>query len=245
MQTRIITYPADLSSKTLSEIIRLFADHKWIVPEKYGNLSTTYPSPSKFNEDVLKEVYDFYKDNPSLLIYGKGQRYLDFYRTEKGFPFSGAIDHYKDTTGHADFESADYDEAIVQVMQLSNALYGESQDRAARAHYLYRYEQHGGGRRRVLTVKGLAGLTNPAWKMWFSERYIQAIGREKLLSAPARAIRDFGKIIFVNVFKNPTEWNSVDALKAVDDFKTHVGYDFFYDQEEPGKQLRMPDFSDL
>jgi len=246
MQTRIITYPEDLSLKTFSEVTGLFVTDKWVVPEKYGNLSTTYPLTSGFGMEALKEIYAYYQDNPSVLIYGKGKKYLDFFRHEKGFPFSAAIDHYEDNAGHKDFQSEAYDAAIAKVMHLAKGLYGECQDREARTHYLYRYQQlDGGGRRRVPTVKGLEGLTNPAWKMWFSDRYVKAFGKEKLLSAPAHAIKDFGDVIFVNVFKDPAKWKSVEALKAVDDFKTHVGYDFFYDQEEPGKKLRTPDFSDL
>jgi hypothetical protein len=82
------------------------------------------------------------------------------------------------------------------------------------------------------------------WINFFGPRYVELIGRERLLGAPAVEAREVGRGVLVVTRSDPYEWGSEHARRSLEDVLGHIGRQFFFSKAEPDAQRVAPDWSE-
>lgn len=82
------------------------------------------------------------------------------------------------------------------------------------------------------------------WLNFFGPRYVELIGRERLLGAPAVEAREVGSGVLIVTRSDPYEWGSEDARRSLEDVLGHIGRQFFFSKAEPDAPRVAPDWSE-
>lgn len=240
MKTDIFLRPGNLSSKEITAALLPFFEKKIISPQKTGSITKTISTPDV--DSAIKEVHDYLLKNRSVLIHGKSKKYLSIGKyIGEDFPFSAIWSHYSEAKDINEFKKTEYDDLIgnfFSIIPSSIALCGNSE---AEEFYGYRIEKRAVGRERVPNVKTIGdGLAYPRWKTWFGKPYIDLIGKDKIMDAPCLYMKEYKNSILVCLYENPADWNTEKNLSMVDQFKQHLGEDYFFDAANPSRKLKTP-----
>ncbi|HEX5084341.1 MAG TPA: hypothetical protein VFY40_20035 [Blastocatellia bacterium] len=91
----------------------------------------------------------------------------------------------------------------------------------------------------VQIEKALPGLY---WLNYFGPPYLQLIGKERLLSAPAYEVQAVADGVFIGSGDNPKEWNGLEYKGREQQVITHLGEQFFFSKQDPRRETKAPDF---
>lgn len=87
--------------------------------------------------------------------------------------------------------------------------------------------------------KSLPGLY---WLNYFGRPYLDLMGRERLLSAPACEVKPVGDGVLVALDASPDAWQSADYRHREQETIAHLGKQFFFSRSDPDRQTIAPDF---
>jgi len=88
--------------------------------------------------------------------------------------------------------------------------------------------------------KSLPGLY---WLNYFGKPYVELIGRNRLLSAPAHEVADFGNGVLVMIGDQPEEWDTHGYRLTESRVLDHLGRTFFFSKAEPRRATVAPAFA--
>jgi hypothetical protein len=242
LKTEIFLLPVKVPLNDLSQPLSIFFENKIIIPEKIGSISKTKPVKGKTNQETVAEIIDYLRNDLSVLVHGKDKRYLDvgIFRNEQ-LPYSGMWSHYSIKDNPKEFTTDVYNDVIAEFFALLPIAIASTHFEEARQFYTYRIEERNVGRERVTNVKNIGeGLAYPPWKAWYGKPYVDAVGRDKLLSAPCYYNKEYPSAILVCLYEKPSEWQEKNNLEMAERFKKHVGPEYFFDQKNPGRKLKTP-----
>lgn len=94
----------------------------------------------------------------------------------------------------------------------------------------------------AIGVKLDVSLPGLYWLNYFGAPYVELIGEDRLLSAPAFAVHKVGAGIFMAVDESPSNWQSIAYKERESAIINHIGRDYFFLRDEPDRQLIAPDF---
>jgi hypothetical protein len=63
---------------------------------------------------------------------------------------------------------------------------------------------------------------------YFGPRYVDLIGKQRLLSAPAADVRELGEGVLVRILDDPLTWRTTHARRSTRRVLEHIGGRFFY-----------------
>jgi hypothetical protein len=87
--------------------------------------------------------------------------------------------------------------------------------------------------------KGLPGLY---WLNYFGPQYVDLMGRESLLSAPAYDVKAAGDGVILALDESAEAW-STDAYRQREHVViAHIGGQYFFSRFEPDRKLVAPQF---
>jgi hypothetical protein len=89
------------------------------------------------------------------------------------------------------------------------------------------------------------GLKGLYWLNYFGPPYVELIGRERLLSAPAYEVKQVGDGILLALDESADAWQTLAYQRCERDVIEHVGKQFFFSRWEPDRELVAPDFRSL
>ncbi len=229
-------------TEDLDKCIRLFTEEKLIVPEKFGSLGNPSAFAEKGPDAMLQQVENYLRQKPSVLIYGKGKRYIDIKKpAAEENPFLSYFSYDNDGKEEKKIYTDVFDALIAEAMVTIGGAITFSHTEDAYDHYSYRMEQDGAFKKRIKHIKHIGeGITFPAWKTWYGKSYIDTITRGKLLSAPCFYKKEYKEVILVCLYEKPQEWNSPQNLEMVSAYKKYVGEDYFFDIANPERSLKTP-----
>lgn len=90
----------------------------------------------------------------------------------------------------------------------------------------------------------LRSLPGIFWLNFFGSRYVEFIGRQRLLSAPARVEEVDGGVL-VALDEHPADWTSTQRQQIEEAVRGAIGNDLFYSQDAPDRLTRAPSWSSL
>jgi len=80
------------------------------------------------------------------------------------------------------------------------------------------------------------------WLNFFGPPYVDLIGRERLLSAPAHEVKTAGAGVLVALDSSPVAWKNADYRQRERDVVAHLGEQFFFSRFDPERKTIAPDF---
>jgi hypothetical protein len=80
------------------------------------------------------------------------------------------------------------------------------------------------------------------WLNAFGSPYVNLIGHDALISAPAHRVVNVGSSIVVETYPAPDAWATDGSMVARDRVLNHIGRQYFYDRSAPGRDTVAPDF---
>jgi hypothetical protein len=95
---------------------------------------------------------------------------------------------------------------------------------------------------RAVGVKLDVSLPGLYWLNYFGRPYIKFIGEDRLLSAPTFAARKVGNGVLLALDDSPLNWQSAAYREREAATITHIGRQYFFLKDEPGRRLIAPDF---
>jgi hypothetical protein len=102
-----------------------------------------------------------------------------------------------------------------------------------------------GARVRAVGIDKTKYLPGLYWQNYFGGPYVDFIGRQRLLSAPACRVQEIGGGVLVKVFEDPYSWASPESSDLKRRVLAHLGEEFFFIKEAGPRTTRAPDFSFL
>ena len=87
--------------------------------------------------------------------------------------------------------------------------------------------------------KSLPGLY---WLNFFGKPYRDLIGRERLLSAPAHAVREVDDGVLLALSEDPRDWTLGEYRAAEQQVVNHLGSQYFFSKKEPNRRTVAPHF---
>lgn len=87
--------------------------------------------------------------------------------------------------------------------------------------------------------KALPGLY---WLNYFGSPYVDLIGKERLLTAPAYEVQEVADGVFISLSASPNEWNKPKYKDRERRVIEHLGEQFFFSKQDPERETRAPDF---
>lgn len=75
----------------------------------------------------------------------------------------------------------------------------------------------------------------------FGPPYVDLIGRDRLMSAPAEQVKAVGDGIVLTVVADPRKWDTDAARAANEAVLERLGREFFFDKNIRDKQTKAPD----
>lgn len=79
------------------------------------------------------------------------------------------------------------------------------------------------------------------WLNFFGSRYVELIGKDRLLSA-AEGAREVDGGVLVPVTGNPKGWDTAAYQRVEQEVVDHIGRDYFFSKEDPDKPGLAPDW---
>jgi hypothetical protein len=84
-------------------------------------------------------------------------------------------------------------------------------------------------------------ITDIVWTNLFGRPYVELIGRDKLLSAPANKLNELPSgAIMLQVSESPSDFGTGRYKERCEDVKKHLGQEYFFDWENPNRDYPMP-----
>jgi len=124
-----------------------------------------------------------------------------------------------------------------------NPIYGYT---ASLEEYYNKNMDLSGGGMRAIGVNFAESLPGIYWINAFGGQYLEFFGKDRLLSAPAHEVKDFGNAVVVYISGNGTNWNSEQYKKTEMAVRNHLGDDCFFDRsfpERPGRTLDLSQYA--
>ena len=90
-----------------------------------------------------------------------------------------------------------------------------------------------------LLTDSLPGLY---WLNLFGAPYLDLIGRERLLSAPAFEVNPVDDGVLLTLASAADAWERADYKDREQAVITHLGEEFFFSRHDPGRKTIAPDF---
>lgn len=90
-----------------------------------------------------------------------------------------------------------------------------------------------------LLGKSLPGLY---WLNYFGRPYVDLMGRERLLSAPAYEAKPAGDGVLVMLDASPESWQTIAYRHREQATLAHLGKQFFFSHSDPDRKTIAPDF---
>jgi hypothetical protein len=242
VKTEIIQLPGKIKLEKIEQAISLFLERKIIVPETIGSLSKKIKVSEEPIPVIIKTIHDYLQKNVSVLISGKKKTDIgiSLFLNEK-LPFSGRWSHYTSDEKATEFKTDIYNDTIAELFKILPLAAAFCHNREALDFYNYRIEKREAGSEQVMNVINIGkGIAYPPWKAWYGEPYIKSMGREKLLSAPCFYRKEYKKNILICLYDKPEEWNSPSSLEMIEQFKKHIGEEYFYDNNKRERKLKTP-----
>jgi hypothetical protein len=81
-----------------------------------------------------------------------------------------------------------------------------------------------------------------AWN-YFGRPYVDLIGRDRLLTAPATDVRELGAGVFLRLVDDPHRWDSSESTSASERALEHVGPEYFFSIQHPEGPTKSADWS--
>jgi hypothetical protein len=91
-----------------------------------------------------------------------------------------------------------------------------------------------------LTQKDLQGLY---WLNFFGAPYVDLIGRERLLSAPAYEVKAVGDGVLLVLDSDADAWQSEEYQRREQHVIEHLGKQYFFSRHDPERKTVAPDFA--
>jgi hypothetical protein len=88
-------------------------------------------------------------------------------------------------------------------------------------------------------ARGIPGLY---WLNFFGAPYVELMGREKLLTAPAYEVKPVGDGVLVALAASAEAWQSADYKQRGQAVIAHLGRQFFFSRDDPDRPLVAPDY---
>lgn len=114
----------------------------------------------------------------------------------------------------------------------------------ARAHAWAEYDgknmDHTGGARAVGVDIG-ASLPGLYWSNFFGKLYVDLIGLNRLLSAPAYEVRKLGNGVILMLSASPWHWTTREYAEAERQVLQHLGEHYFFSKQNPDRETVGPD----
>jgi len=101
-----------------------------------------------------------------------------------------------------------------------------------------------GGRVEAIGVDYSRHLPGLYWLNYFGEPYCGLIGRDRLLSAPAREVRSAGKGILMRLADDPRMWSTEEYRSSEARVLEHIGTQYFFSRQDPKRKTVAPNFGD-
>lgn len=213
----------------------------FITPQKYGDYFADTKVKGKFDSSDYKAIIEIFEKS-GLLLLEHVKDYLQII-TEPDVPYIDAVIFSSNKKNNVLINDTQLLDNIIDV--LSPAVSFSATDDCIRESSRREIAMDG-YTKETYTVKDYSeGLTNAYWRMWFSEEYVNFIGKDRLDNAPTLISKYENGIYFVQLFEDPNDWNTPESIQAVEAFKDAVGRDMFYDPDNPDKVLSAPDFRNL
>jgi hypothetical protein len=80
------------------------------------------------------------------------------------------------------------------------------------------------------------------WLNYLGQPYLRLIGEDRLLSAPAFTTRKVGNGVLIALDESPLNWQSPIYKEREAAMIAHIGRDYFFLKDEPGRRLLAPHF---
>jgi hypothetical protein len=102
-----------------------------------------------------------------------------------------------------------------------------------------------GGGVRAIGVDYSRYLPGIYWLNYFGKRYVDFIGKEKLLTTPAYKVEKIGYGILVQLHEDGSKWDSKEYRKVENNILNYIGRQYFFNLNNPDKKTLAPNFNDL
>jgi hypothetical protein len=86
------------------------------------------------------------------------------------------------------------------------------------------------------------GLPGLYWLNFFGAPYVELMGRQRLLSAPAYEVKPVGDGVLIALDSTASAWQNPEYKKREQEVIEHLGKKFFFSRHEPDRELVAPDF---
>jgi hypothetical protein len=80
------------------------------------------------------------------------------------------------------------------------------------------------------------------WLNYFGAPYLDLIGRDRLLSAPAHEVKPAGDGVLIGLDASPEAWQSPAYQQREQAVIAHLGEQYFFSRHDPDRQTVAPDF---
>jgi hypothetical protein len=220
-------------------------EERWIKPKYYGSGEADRPVPKEKGNELVEFLVDFFQSEHSLTLREKTGLQFILAPPRPTLP-AGTITWIAPASHPAINRSA-HVPAVWRLMGLIHAPLAEAMSDQERDAFTYRFVEHSGYEERVRTVRGTRwGLRHAFWRMWFGAPYLPFFGKGRLASAPAFFKQPLdSEGYFFEVYEDPDEWSSPEALAASAKFQQHLGKKAFYSPESPDDVLETPEFQEV
>jgi len=80
------------------------------------------------------------------------------------------------------------------------------------------------------------------WANFYGPRYVDLIGRERLLTAPAPVVEEVGKGVLIRLGDDPRAWRTPEYEEVHARVLDHLGREYFFDPADPERPTVAPDW---
>lgn len=80
------------------------------------------------------------------------------------------------------------------------------------------------------------------WLNLFGQPYRSLIGDSTLATVPAADVHDLGDALLIRLWEKPEDWGTDQAIDRHRRALEHLGPQYFFDREQPGRATTAPDF---
>lgn len=80
------------------------------------------------------------------------------------------------------------------------------------------------------------------WLNYFGAPYVELIGRERLLSAPAYEVKSIGDGVYLRLSEGPEAWQTSDYRQREQECLQHIGTQNFFSRNDPDRPTVAPKF---
>jgi hypothetical protein len=96
---------------------------------------------------------------------------------------------------------------------------------------------------RAVGVKLTKSLPGLYWLNYFGAPYVDLIGKDRLLSAPAHETKEVGTGVLLSLAESGDSWDSPAYVEREQRTIEHIGRQYFFSRKGPDEEKIAPDFS--